>query len=44
MESNENLIEILMEFTKVARYIILIFIKTKMFARYNVDSYERRAS
>lgn len=33
VDSNENLIEIVMEFRKVARYIITS-IKTKMFIRY----------
>lgn len=44
MESNENIIETIKEFSKVARYITMIFIKIKMLIRSNADLYKRSIS
>lgn len=41
MESNENITETVIEFSKVAGYIIMIFIKIKMLIRSNADLYKR---
>lgn len=38
---NKKLIEIVMEFIKAARYIIMIFMKSKILIRYSLYLYEK---
>ena len=44
VESNVSFIETVIEFSKLDRYIIRIFIKIEMFIRCKADLYERSAS